>query len=114
MYCNAYAMVFNDSSDPNPPTTNLEKEDCLEMAIAQFQVDDSFEQTIFVETPVIADVPTECKAEEVEYFKELEEIYVTLDQLANVADYMLNPKYPLAGMTSEYFCCKNPLWSNLC
>ena len=30
MYCNAYAMVFNDSSDPNPPTTNLEKEDCLE------------------------------------------------------------------------------------
>lgn len=114
MYCGAYAMVFNDSSDPNPPATNMSPEDCLESAIAQYSIDADFVQSIFVETPVIADVPTECKAEEVEYFTQLESIYETLDDLANVADYMLNPKYPMTANTEGYYCCSNSLFSALC
>lgn len=114
MYCTAYAMVFNDSVDPNPPTTDMTAADCLESAIANYAVDELFVQRIFVEPPVYPAVPDECKAEEVEYFEEVEDIYTTLDQLANVADYMLNPVYPLASRTEEYYSCANPTWTDLC
>ena len=105
MYCSSFAMVFNESVDPNPPTTYMTPADCLETAIEQYLIDDDFVQSIFIETPVITDVPFECKAEEIEYFTQLESIYETLDQLASVAEYQLNRKYPMTGDTEGYFCC---------
>ena len=73
--------------------------------------DPEYDPTVFVRSPIVEDVPPECIPIENEYFIELQAIYGQLQDLARIADYTLNPLYPVIMDLDAYFSCNNPLFA---
>ena len=75
-FTNAYAGVFNSSSNPIAPAIMIDGDGVLERAINAMREDATFVRNVFVEVPVVENVPLECKERELPYFEQLEQIFL--------------------------------------
>ena len=109
-----YGMIFNFSFDPTAPKVQATPQVVLDKAIIAKDADPTFVRDVFSVIPSVTDSPVECGEVEVIHVLELETIHSQIQQMADMATYLLNPAYPIAADIQGYYSCRNTLYADHC
>ena len=103
-----YASIFNsDRSNPDR-LDDLTAEDVIEIMTEAMQIDEKFiSQAAKVRIPFIR-IPVECP-EEQELYDALKDKQADLQEITDLSNYMLNPKYGIADEPFKYWYCPEQL-----
>ena len=107
-------MIFNFSFNPTAPILQATAQVVLDKAITAKDTDPTFVRDVFIVMPTVTDSSVECAEIEAVYSLELETIQSQIQQLTDMASYLLNPAYPIAADIQGYYSCLNPLYADHC
>ena len=114
-YAGSHAGIFNTSSNPYPPATQVDEHIVLAKAVEAMNANPDFVAEVVVNVPKIETPPPECEEKLAPLYVELDELTTQIEDYSNVGEYMFNAKYPIAQNVFWYYSCANlEIWKEEC
>ena len=103
-----YASIFNSDRRNPDRTADLTAEDVIDIMTEAMKNDKNFKsQAAKVRIPFIR-IPNECP-EEKDLYDDLKDMKADLQEITDLSNYMLNPKYGIAEDPFKYWYCPDQL-----